>query len=100
MVKGAPMGAPFLLCALCCRWHADCESLSRCRRSNRWRKDRTEMMLANDSATLKGSALLQKDWLDLKADLARWTRAERILAGLFGCSVAVLMPFLVALGQG
>jgi hypothetical protein len=57
------------------------------------------MMLANGSATLKGSAL-QRDWLDLKADLARWTRAERILAGLFGCSVAVLMPFLVGLGQG
>ena len=57
-------------------------------------------MPENRSAALKGSALLRKDWSDLKADLGHWTRVERILAGAFGCCMAILTPFLVALSQG
>ncbi|MDB5363289.1 MAG: hypothetical protein JWO51_4586 [Rhodospirillales bacterium] len=57
-------------------------------------------MFTNDSATPTGSALLRQDWSDLKADLRRWTRAERILAGLFGCGMAAAMPLLIALGLG
>lgn len=57
-------------------------------------------MFTNDPAGPKGSAPLRQDWSDLRADLRRWTRAERILAGLFGCGMAAAMPLLVALGLG
>jgi hypothetical protein len=56
-------------------------------------------MSKNSSAALIGSALLRKDWSDLKADLGHWTRAERILAGLFSGGILAAMPFLVALVQ-
>ena len=53
-------------------------------------------MFAAGSHDAKRTAPLWKDWLDLQADLRRWTRAERVSAGLIAVAFA-LLPATLAL---
>ncbi|WP_189048472.1 hypothetical protein [Aliidongia dinghuensis] len=63
---------------------------------NRRRTDGRDAMFAAGSHDAKRTALLWKDWLDLQADLRRWTRAERVSAGLIAVAFA-LLPATLAL---
>jgi hypothetical protein len=57
-------------------------------------------MLAQGSDAAKRSATFRQDWLDLKADLRRWSRIERLSAGLIAIAVAILPATLALFGQG
>jgi len=52
------------------------------------------------SDAAKREAVLRQDWQDLKADLRRWTRAERISACFIVFALATLPPTLALFTQG
>lgn len=57
-------------------------------------------MTAHSSATAKGAVTLRKDWQDLKSDLQRWTRFERVSAGFITFAMAGLPVTLAVFGLG
>jgi len=61
-------------------------------------------MLADGCDAAKRAATFRKDWRDLKADLQRWSRVERVsagvlVAGMLAAVCAILPATLVLLGQ-
>lgn len=57
-------------------------------------------MSAQDSNAAKSTTSFRQDWRDLRADLRRWTRFERLSAGLIAVALAIVPATLVLLEQG